>query len=328
MVQKLFTLWKLSSASLLLSVLGLAMSPAQAACNGDVAVQVLGSGGPIVNPARASASYLLWVKGKARLLVDTGGGSFVRFGQAEARIEDLEAILLTHLHVDHAVDLPAYLKSGWFSARRRPLPLLGPSGAGEFPDLKDFVDSLIGPQGAFRYLQGYLPPEPGYFALQVQQIDHTLRRPQEVFKSDGLRILAIGVKHGPVPALGYRVDVAGRSIAFSGDQNGDNPAFAAMIRNVDLLVMDHAVPEDTDPVAANLHARPSEIARLAWEARVGRLLLSHIMPRSERRLTESQALIRKTYHGPLDVAQDLMCIELPSVQPEQMEQPESQKGTQ
>jgi hypothetical protein len=41
---------------------------------------------------------------------------------------------------------------------------------------------------------------------------------------------AIGVKDGPVPALGYLVEVRGRRIAFAGDQNGDNPAFAAMIK--------------------------------------------------------------------------------------------------
>jgi ribonuclease BN (tRNA processing enzyme) len=84
-----------------------------------------------------------------------------------------------------------------------------------------------------------------------------------------------------------------------------------MIRGADLLVMDHAVPENTDKVAASLHARPSEIARLADDAGVQRLLLSHLMPRSERVLQDSLTLITARYHGRLTVAEDLMCVELP-----------------
>ena len=55
-------------------------------------VQVLGSGGPRINPARASASYLVWVGGRAAILVDAGGGAFLRFGEAGGRLEDLPLI--------------------------------------------------------------------------------------------------------------------------------------------------------------------------------------------------------------------------------------------
>lgn len=289
--------------------------PVQASCSGEVAVQVLGSGGPIANSSRASSSYIVWVGGESRLMVDTGGGTFSRFGNAGAEVEALDAIILTHLHVDHAVELPAYLKSAWFGDRTRPLPLLGPTGAGEYPDLESFIHSLIGPkQGAFRYLQGYLQGDQGYFPLQMKNIDHRGRKPVPVFKSKELSVTAVGVTHGPVPALGYLVETRGRRIAFSGDQNGDNPAFADMIAHADVLIMDHAVPEDTNAVAAGLHARPSEIARLASKADVKRLVLSHLMPRSERQLEKSLTLITKQYAGELNVAQDLMCVELPVLQ--------------
>jgi hypothetical protein len=66
----------------------LAISPqAFAACSGPIAVQVLGSGGPDSNDARASSGYLLWLDGEARLLVDAGGGVFLRFGEAKAKFE-------------------------------------------------------------------------------------------------------------------------------------------------------------------------------------------------------------------------------------------------
>ena len=59
------------------------------------------------------------------------------------------------------------------------------------------------------------------------------------------------------------VDAEGRRIAFSGDQNGHNPQFAALIKGADILIMDHAVPGQTDEVSGNLRARPSEIGKLA-----------------------------------------------------------------
>ncbi|MDQ7084612.1 MAG: MBL fold metallo-hydrolase [Sulfurovum sp.] len=64
-------------------------------------LQVLGSGGPESTDKRASSAYLIWIDGKSRILVDFGGGASLRFEEVGAEIEDLEVILLTHLHVDH-----------------------------------------------------------------------------------------------------------------------------------------------------------------------------------------------------------------------------------
>ena len=80
-----------------------------------VAVQVLGSGGPEITDQRASSAYLVWQDGKARILVDMGPGSMLRYEQSGARIEDLDVILLTHLHVDHSADLPALIKAAFFT---------------------------------------------------------------------------------------------------------------------------------------------------------------------------------------------------------------------
>ena len=91
-------------------------------------VQVLGSGGPEVGDKRASSSYLVWRDGKARVLVDVGGGSSDNFGRSGAEMEDLDLILFTHFHVDHSADLPALIKSSFFDNRTRDLPVYGPSG--------------------------------------------------------------------------------------------------------------------------------------------------------------------------------------------------------
>ena len=71
-----------------------------------VAVQVLGSGGPELADKRAMTSYVIWRDGRARILIDAGGGSALRFGESGARMADLDAILFSHFHVDHAATSP------------------------------------------------------------------------------------------------------------------------------------------------------------------------------------------------------------------------------
>ena len=89
---------------------------AQTCVGNPVAVQILGSGGPAINPERASAGYLLWVGAQARLLFDIGGGSYIRFGQTRAKLADLAMVGISHLHPDHTSDLAALM---WGSNRLR-----------------------------------------------------------------------------------------------------------------------------------------------------------------------------------------------------------------
>src|SRR5215475_5016879 len=99
-------------AFIMCGVAALAVPPsasAQSCAAGPVTVQILGSGGPAINRERASASYLLWVGGQARMLVDLGGGSYLRFGQSQAKLGDLAMVSISRLHPDHVSDLPAFL---------------------------------------------------------------------------------------------------------------------------------------------------------------------------------------------------------------------------
>jgi len=287
----------------------LAASGARAGCGDEsVAVQVLGSGGPVAADKRASAGNLVWINGRARVLVDAGGGVFLRFGEAGARLEDLSLIAITHLHADHIADLPALIKSGFFSDRDRPLAVSGPGAGGEYPSIADFLHAEFDAKhGAFRYLSGALDGSEGLFRLVPKTVAPSAAVPTDVFDSPELRVAAVGVRHGPVPALAYRVVIGNTHIVFSGDQDGSVDAFWTMARDADLLVMNHAVPEDADRVARNLHAVPSAIGAGAAAAHVRRLLLTHLMARSVNALDHSLAVLHERYTGPIEVAQDLAC---------------------
>src|SRR5262245_57461006 len=142
--------------AIVIGVLTATLLPASASaqnCNpGSVAVQILGSGGPRINPFRSSTSYLLWVGDQARVLVDMGGGALGRFGQAQAKVSDLSLVAVSHLHPDHISDLPAFL---WQShlERKEPLPVVGPSGNDAAPDFTKFLSRLFDENnGAFPVL--------------------------------------------------------------------------------------------------------------------------------------------------------------------------------
>src|SRR5690349_7493790 len=89
---------------------------AQSCAAGPTTLQILGAAGPAFQRDRASSGYLLWIDGKARMLVDIGGGTYLRFAQSGAKLSDLALIAISHLHPDHVSDLPALL---WLSHFQR-----------------------------------------------------------------------------------------------------------------------------------------------------------------------------------------------------------------
>jgi len=254
---------------------------------------------------RGSSAYAVWVDGRARLIVDLGRNATGAFGSSGAQVDDVEAILLTHLHVDHAGDLPAFVKSASFGARTRPLTVLGPSGSDEFPSINEFLTGLFGEQGVFRYLR-VLSGKP--FALRSTAIDVSLARPTELAVDGGFQVRAIGVPHGPVPALAYAVEVLGRVVLFMGDQRADAERLASIGPGADLLVAHLAIGTDPSDAAARLHATPDAIGEAASRVAAKRVVLSHLMARALADVDESVNNIERHTAAPVQVARDGTCI--------------------
>ncbi len=276
-----------------------------------VAVQVLGSGGPIADDARASTAYVVWVDGRSRALIDMGSGSFVRFGEAGADFTELDFIGLSHFHTDHAADFVALLKSGNFASRDRPLPIAGPSGNRRFPGLNDFLAANIDPEtGAYRYLGGYLDGSGGLPLLVPAEVAEDADASADLIVNTESAIAAYAqhVPHGIVPALGFRVEASGKSIVFSSDQNGSDPAFIDFAKNAALLVMHMVIPEGANERAKQLHAEPSRIGEVAAAANARQLLLSHFMARSLRDLVGNVGHVANGYDGDILLAEDLACF--------------------
>jgi ribonuclease BN (tRNA processing enzyme) len=274
-----------------------------------VAVQVLGSGGPELQDKRASSSYLVWRDGRARVIVDAGGGSALRFGESGAQMSQLDVILFSHFHVDHSGDFSALIKSSWFEDRKRPLPVYGPFGNDFMPSTTEFVSDFFGEKhGAYRYLSELLvPEEESSYKLQPHDVEGSAK-PVAVFHTSDLAASSVRVIHGPVPALAWRVEVAGKRIVFSGDTNGEGQGLTQLAENADLFIAHNAVPEDAVGVERNLHMPPSVIGQIAGDANVKRVVLSHRMLRTLGKENQTKSEIQKRFSGPLDFANDLDCF--------------------
>jgi len=279
-------------------------------CGSDgVAVQVLGSGGPELQDKRASSSYLVWKDGRARVLVDAGGGSALRFGESGAQMSDLDVLLFTHFHVDHSGDFSVLIKSSWFEDRKRPLPIYGPEGNDFMPSTKEFAYDLFGEnRGAYRYLSELLVPgEEGSYKMQPHNVTGTAK-PVEVFRGGDFTVYSVRVLHGRVPSLAWRIEAGGKRMVFSGDTNGDDPALTQLAMNADLFVAHNAVPEGATGIERNLHMPPSVIGQIAADAHVKHLVLSHRMLRTLGKENQTRTEIQKRYSGPMEFANDLDCF--------------------
>jgi ribonuclease BN (tRNA processing enzyme) len=126
-----------------------------------------------------------------------------------------------------------------------------------------------------------------------------------VFDREGLTVAALGIPHGNMPTLAYRVQTRDVSVVFSSDQTGTDPKFIEFAKGANLLIMHMAIAPGTK---SPLHASPAVVGRVAQDAGAGRLILSHI---GLFDVDAAVAEVKKSYSGPLTVGADLQCTSVP-----------------
>jgi len=279
-------------------------------------LEVLGSGGPHTHPTRASAGYLISFDGKARILVDVGGGVFTRVGQLKSELPDLELIVLTHLHVDHTGDLAPVLFDLYLRERKRGISIIGPSPRGDQPGVRTFCTLLFGARGAWRHLNAF----PG-FQLDVDEassdIEQAAVEPMDLPRplvELGVTLHTVAVPHGPMPAIAVRIARGDDALVLTGDVARSTPGLITLAKGASVLVHDMALPEGPS-LKEHLHASPSHVAQTAAKAGVRELVLSHFMPPILPEIDETVAVIRRDFEGAVEVAHDLATYDVGAPSP-------------
>lgn len=272
-------------------------------------VTLLGTGVPNPNPQRRGPSQIVTAGGE-RFLVDAGSGVVCQLVSSGMAPESVDQILITHHHSDHNIDLGHFLLTRWIFGDDSPLHVWGPRGTQRFvDDLLRLHDYDIQVRRALQ--RGRPGPK-----VEVHEIEEGM-----IYRSPGVTITAFLVEHLPVePALGFRFDGDGRSIALSGDTR-PCANLVERCRGVDVLVhecVDVArldIPRgfhggsraEREKVLASLHTLPDQVGKVAAEAGAKTLVTSHMVPATAP--DELRGVIARDFPGRIIVGEDLMEIE-------------------
>jgi ribonuclease BN (tRNA processing enzyme) len=300
----------------LCTALALAPAAARAGCEGPgVQLQVLGSGGEELAARRAGSSYLLWIDGKPRALIDIGGGATLRFGESGANTADLDVILFTSLQADRTSGLPSLVASSLAEKRDRPLPVYGPPGNRFALSTVAFVrEQFDATRGVYRYLGRVLSPlardtyrlEPHDVRPRTPKLPETLQGKQNddpllpAFRNERLNATAAIVDLRDVPVLAWRLEAGGKQIVIAPDLRGQRESLLRLAKGADLLVL----PLTVSPAGSE----PLVLAGLARQSGARQLLLSRRTPTSLGREDDIGARLREHYPGAITFANDLMCV--------------------
>jgi ribonuclease BN (tRNA processing enzyme) len=243
---------------------------------------VLGCSGSLPGPGSPSAGYLVQAGG-ASVALDLGSGTL---GPLQRHVDpyELTAVALSHLHPDHCADLTGLLVYLRYHPRRpagwAPLPVYGPSetetriGAASAASAAELASITMGDVFDFR-----APAAP---AAPVAVGPMTLR--------------AAPVAH-PCEAYALRVEHAGRTLVYTGD-SGPCDTLTAIASGADVLLAEATWTDDPSR-PPDLHLSGLQAGRLAGEAAVGRLLLTHVAPWTDPQAVLAEA--RTTFDGPVDL---------------------------
>ena len=247
---------------------------------GEVRLTVVGCAGSYPGPDSPASSYLvqtldedgrLW-----SLVLDLGNGAL---GALQRYVDPLavDAVLLSHLHADHCVDMTSYyvLRKYHPSGTQPRIPVWGPKGT------------------ARRLARAYdLPRKPG------MREEFEFHRFGEPFDVGPFHVVPGEVAH-PVPAWAMRIEAHGKVVTYSGD-TGPTPVLDELATDADLFLCEASFNHD-DVNPPDLHLTGVEAGEVATKAKVRRLVVTHVPPWHDAGLIFAEA--QSTYDGPCELAQ-------------------------
>ncbi|HEX2446309.1 MAG TPA: MBL fold metallo-hydrolase [Vicinamibacterales bacterium] len=281
--------------------------------SGGTRVILLGTGGGPTPKRLRSAPAQAVIVGDRTYMVDCGDGVSRQLAMARVPLPSIRAVLITHQHSDHNADYGNLLMFAWIAGLRAPIDTYGP------PPLQKMTRLFL---------------EMNAYDLEVRQRDegrpplspsiraHEIDKDGLVFDDGRVKVTAALNRHPPVtPSFAYRFDTPDRSIVFSGDTNVSENVIR-LAQGADVLVHEVMhVPAigpllEGDPNATRLrehllasHTTTADVGRVAAEANVKTLVLSHFVPGNAELPDDDWAAgARKLFKGRIIVGTDLMEI--------------------
>ncbi len=241
--------------------------------------------GPVLHPSRMMSSQALFVDGRG-YLIDCGYGAIARMTEMGIRLPDLSTVLITHHHSDHNADYPSLVNFSWILGIRGQMKVFGP------PPMKRIHEAAIAVQREDIDIRikatGRQPIESSFSVSEIKE-------PGLVFQDDRVKVTVARVDHEPFEvALAYRFDTLDTSVVFSGDTSPVS-ATVELARGADTLVHEAMYEPGIDAMLAKRpyvppklsqflragHTSVEDVGRIAAQAGVRRLVLTHLLPGDE-----------------------------------------------
>jgi ribonuclease BN (tRNA processing enzyme) len=225
---------------------------------------VIGCAGSFPGPDSPASCYLVEADG-FRMLLDLGNGSLGVL-QRHVGLYEVDAICLSHLHADHCMDMCSYWVARTFApdgAKPR-IPVYGPAGTAARLACAYGLEPDPGMSRAFDFVP--LRPgkrEIGPFSVTVDHVNH------------------------PVETFGFRVEQAGRTLAYSAD-TGECAALVTLARSADVLLCEASFA-DRPGLPRDLHLTGRGAGEHAARAEVGHLVLTHLVAWNDPARTLAEA---------------------------------------
>lgn len=217
-------------------------------------LSVLGCAGSFPGPDSPCSSYLLEAEG-FRLLLDFGTGALGALQRHPVGLHGIDAILLSHLHCDHILDVCSYVIVRRYdpSARHLPIPVYGPPGTAKR------LLAIDGPGDGLSFLDD---------VYEINEIS-----PGKL--TIGPFIVTMARVNHPGDAFGMRIENSGHVIAYSGD-TGECDSLAGLAEGADVFLCEASYLE-RKPHPADLHLTARQAGEYASTANVKRLILTHLV---------------------------------------------------
>lgn len=235
---------------------------------------IVGCSGSFPSADSPSSSYLFEAEG-FRLLVDLGNGAIGPL-QRHAGLDQIDAVVLSHLHADHCLDMCAYqvFRTYHPAGQLDPIPVYAPAGA------------------ALR-----LDGASGLSARPMSAVFDFVALSPGTREIGPFRVVTDHMNH-PVETFGLRIEHGGRAIAYSADTGLSEP-LVRLAKDADVLICEASFP-DVDDLPPDLHLTAAQAAEHAARAQAGELILTHLVPWTDRDHALEQA--GAVFAGPLSLA--------------------------
>ena len=235
---------------------------------------VVGCSGSVPGPDGPASCYLLEHAG-FRVVVDMGHGAMGAL-QRYLPLAEVDAVVISHLHADHCIDLTAFYVAHRYGGYpfAGPIPVYGPAATEE-----------------------HIASASGLSSVRSLRDSFTFRDLASTASIGPLRVRAERMQH-PVETYAIRFDVDGASITYSGD-TGPCRALDELARGTDVLLAEASFVEGQEN-PPDLHLTGREAGVAAKTAGAGRLVITHVPPwydREQARIESSEV-----FDGPIDLA--------------------------